>query len=183
MKTLIIVLLFFGFSTLCYSQEKTESVVAPESMKLEELPEVVIKSAGKDFSVYMPDKNPDQYVRKLQQKFIAYNIGNEYEGFARYLVVMEGEKGSLSATYNETGKLIGVVENYKNVKLPSDVIYSIYKKFPGWEFVNDKFLYTQQDGDVIKKQYHIKIKKDNEERKLIVSPDGEILTGSKVANR
>ena len=45
---------------------------------------------------------------------------------------MEGEKGSLSATYNETGKLIGVVENYKNVKLPSDVFYSIYKKFPGW---------------------------------------------------
>ena len=78
MKNLIIVLLFFGFSTLCYSQEKTERVAAPESMKLEELPEVVIKSGGKDFSVYMPDKNPDQYVRKLQQKFITYNIGNEY---------------------------------------------------------------------------------------------------------
>lgn len=181
MKAFIIVLLFFGLTA--YSQEQITEETTPVSVKMEELPEVVIKSAGKDFSIYLPDKNPDLYVKALQGKFVAYELGKDYEGFQKYLVIMEGDKGSLTATYNATGKLISVVENYKNVKLPNAVIYSVYKEFPGWEFVNDKFLYTQEDGDVIKKQYHIKIRKDNEVRKLVVKPSGEILEGAKLATR
>lgn len=85
------------------------------------------------------------------------------------------KNGSLAATYNDKGKLFRVVENYKNVKLPSAVIYSVYKKYPGWSIVNDKFLYTQEDGDIIKKQYHIQIKKDSETSKLVVHPNGDII--------
>jgi hypothetical protein len=88
---------------------------------------------------------------------------------------MEVKNGSLSATYNESGKLIRVVEEFKNVRLPSDVIYSIYRTYPGWTIVNDKFLYTQEEGDIIKKQYNIKIKKDKEIIKLVVRPNGEII--------
>lgn len=83
----------------------------------------------------------------------------------------------MAATYNEKGKLIRVVENYKNVILPSQVIYSIYKNFPEWTIVNDKFLYTQTDGDIVKKQYNVKIKKNDDIRKLVVRPDGEIVKG------
>ena len=86
-------------------------------------------------------------------------------------------KGILAATYNEKGKLIRVVENYKNVILPSKVIYSIYKKFPQWTIVNDKFLYTQTEGDIVKKQYNVKIKKGKDIRKLVVRPDGTIVKG------
>lgn len=183
MKALILVLLFFGVTTFSTAQEQTIDETAPANVKIEELPEVVIKSAGKDFSIYLPDKNPDLYVKALQGKFVAYELGRDFEGFQKYLVVMEGEKGSLTATYNAKGKLTSVVENYKNVKLPSAVIYAVYKEFPGWEFVNDKFLYTQEDGDIIKKQYHIKIKKDKEVRKLVVKPTGEIVEGSALATR
>ena len=77
----------------------------------------------------------------------------------------------------EKGKLIRVVENYNTVKLPSEVIYSIYKNFPDWIIVNDKFLYTQTAGDILKKQYNIKIKKNEDVRKLVVHPDGEIVKG------
>ena len=85
-----------------------------------------------------------------------------HEGYEEYLVVMEVKNGSLTATYNENGKLIRVVENFKNVRLPSEVIYSIYRTYPGWSIVNDSFLYTQEEGDIIKKQYNVKIKKDKE---------------------
>jgi hypothetical protein len=177
MKSFMIVLFFLGLTAFSYSQEKKEGGSGEGGLKMEELPEVVIKSAGKDFSIYLPDKNPDKSVRSLQDKFIAYDLGKDYEGYETYLVTMEIDKGSLAATYNENGKLISVVENYKNVKLPSAVIYSVYKAFPGWQIVNDKFLYTQEDGDIIKKQYNLKIKKDNETRKLVVHPNGEILEG------
>lgn len=172
MKSFVIVLIFLGMTSLSYSQDKKGG---DGLMKAEELPEVVIKTAGKDFSVYLPDKNPDENVRRLQEQFVAYDLGKNYEGFEEYLVTMETSKGFLSATYNENGKLISVVENYKNVKLPTAVIYSVYKAYPGWSIVNDKFLYTQEDGDIIKKQYNLKIKKNKETRKLIVRPNGEIV--------
>lgn len=177
MKALIIGLLFFGITICSYSQSKESSTTHEGKVDIEELPAVVIKSAGKDFSVYLPDRNPDKSVRNIQDKFIAYDLGKDYEGYERYLVTMQVDKGTLAATYNENGKLIRVVENYKNVKLPNAVIYSVYKAFPGWRFVNDKFLYTQADGDIIKKEYNIKIKRDNETRKLVVNPNGEILAG------
>jgi len=170
MKSFIIILFFLGFINPSYSQD--ESDLEEESLKSEQLPEVVIRSAGKDFSVYLTDKNPDASVRGLQEQFISYNLGKDYEGFDSYLVTMETKNGSLAATYNENGKLTRVVENYKNVRLPSKVIYSIYKEFPGWQIINDKFLYTQEDGDIIKKQYQLKIKKNNEVRKLVVHPNG-----------
>jgi hypothetical protein len=141
------------------------------------LPEIVIKKAGADFSVYIPDKNPDSNIKRIEEKFIAYDLGKDNEGYDEYLLVMQIKKGTLAATYDEKGKLIRVVENYKNVILPSQVIYSVYKKFPGWKIVNDKFLYTQEEGDIIKKQYNLKIKKNKEVRKITVRPNGEIVKG------
>lgn len=167
----------FGVTSLSYSQDIMNDDTEDVSYKIENLPAVVIKSAGKDFSVYLPDRNSDKSIRKLENKFIAYNLGKDYEGFDTYLVVMEIENGSLSATYNQNGKLTSVVENYKNIQLPSKVIFSIYKSFPGWEIVNDKYLYSQKEGDIQKKQYHLKIKKGNDTRKLTVHPDGKIVAG------
>jgi len=175
MKTFIVILLFLGFAVSSYSQKKTEKQEG--KMDVINLPEIVIKKAGADFSVYIPDDNPDQNVRRLEEKFVAYDLGKDYEGAENYLLTMDTKNGSLAATYDENGKLIRVVENYKNVILPSAVIYSIYKNFPDWTIVNDKFLYTQTEGDIIKKQYNVKIKKNKDVRKLVVRPDGEIVKG------
>ncbi|WP_369752430.1 hypothetical protein AB3G34_10655 [Flavobacterium sp. WC2409] len=177
MKAYIIAILVLGITSLSYSQDNINDDSDVINYTVENLPAVVIKNAGKDFSVYLPDRNPDSNIRKLENEFIAYNLGKDYEGFNTYLVVMEIENGSLSATYNENGKLTHVVENYKNIQLPGKVIFSVYKSFPGWEIVNDKYLYSQKEGDIQKKQYHLKIKKGNETRKLTVHPNGEIIAG------
>jgi hypothetical protein len=56
--------------------------------------------------------NADPKVRTLEDSFIAYDLGKNYEGYETYLVY--GNKGgSLSATYNENGKLIRVIENIR----------------------------------------------------------------------
>ena len=169
MKSLIIIFLL-SFTIATNAQEKDKGKI-----KIEELPGVVIKRVGTDFSIYLPDNNPDQRVKIVEEKFIAYDLGKDAEGAEEYLVVMEVKNGSLTATYNENGKLVRVVEQFKNVKLPSEVIYSIYRTYPTYSIVNDKFLYTQEDGDVIKKQYTVKIKKDKEIIKLTVRPNGEII--------
>ena len=175
MKTFIITLLFLSLTFSSYSQDKVQTVTKEGVMKVEDLPAVVIKSAGDDFSIYLPDRNADPKVRALEDNFIAYDLGKNFEGYETYLVFMEIKDGSLSATYDENGKLIRVVEEYKNVKLPSTVIYSVYKKYPGWEIINDKYLYSQKEGDILKKQYNLKIKNGKESRKLTVHADGQIL--------
>jgi hypothetical protein len=88
---------------------------------------------------------------------------------------METKNGSLSATYNDKGKLIRVVERYQNVRLPNEVIYSVYKTYPDWTIVNDKYLYTQEEGDILKKQYNLKIKKGKQILKLTVHSNGHIV--------
>jgi hypothetical protein len=175
MKTIVSFLLLLGVLSTSFAQDENKGVKGKGNVKVEELPEVVIKRAGTDFSVYLPDKNSDPTVRRLQEEFIAYDLGPDYEGYENYLVVMELDKGVLSATYNEKGKLISVVENYKNVKLPSAVIYKVYIAFPGWRIVNDKFLYSQREGDIIKKQYNLKIRKGKDTKKIIVNSKGDIL--------
>ena len=172
MKTSIIILVFLMATISSYSQETGK-------IKIEELPEVIIKRAGKDFSVYLPSSNADQKVKAVEQKFIAYDLGKDAEGAEEYLVIMKAKNGSLAATYDDKGKLLRVVEEYKNVRLPNQVIYSVYRTYPGWTIVNDKFLYTQEKGDVTKKQYNIKIKKDKDVIKLVVKPNGEIIKTSK----
>ncbi|PRZ28107.1 hypothetical protein [Flavobacterium granuli] len=177
MKAYIIVFLFLGLTNLSYSQNKTELDPSDGNISIENLPAVVIKSVGDDFSVYITDRNSDPKVRKLQDRFIAYDLGKNLEGYETYLVYMEIKGGALTATYDEKGKLIRVVENYVNVKLPAKVFYSVYKNFPGWEIINDKYLYSQENGDILKKEYNLKIKKGNETKRLTVRPNGEIISG------
>lgn len=173
MKSLITILLFFGLVYTSYSQDKPSE--EDENVKMNELPELVISKAEKDFSVYIHDNNPDESVRKIQDKFVAYKIGKDYEGFEEYLLVMRLKKGSLTATYNEKGKLTHVVESYRDVVPPRTVMLSVHKAFPDWRIISDKLVYMQSNGNITENQYHLKIKKDNETKKLIVRPNGEII--------
>ena len=175
MKSIITLLLVISFSIPVFSQNEVKTNTKEGIIDFEELPAVVIKRVGKDFSLYIPDRHPDQRVRDLQKSFVAYDVGKDFEGYDSYLVVMETKTGTLSATYNDNGKLIRVVENYKDVKVPSEVLYSIYKTYPGWAIVNDKYVYSQADGDIIKKQYNCKIKNGNQTRNLVVQANGDIL--------
>lgn len=174
MKT-IAVIFIFSLMQLAYSQSKNSNSSTNEDIDLKELPEIVITKIGDDFSVYLPDKNPDVSVQNLQKYFVAYDLGKDFEGYDNYLVLMKNEKGTLTATYNQQGKLVRVVEKYENVKLPDKVIYAVYKAFPDWGIVDDKFLYTQADGDILKKHYDLKIRNGKQTKKITVSPSGEIL--------
>lgn len=178
MKPFIITLLLLGLSLSGYSQDKMKQEAEKGKVNVEELPAVVIKRIGSDFSIYIPDNHPDQDVRNMEEKFIAYDIGKDYEGFENYLVLMQTKNGSLSATYDEKGKLVRVVEKYENIRLPNEVLFSVYKSYPGWNIINDKYLYSQEEGDVIKKQYNLKIEKGNKKMKLLVRSNGEILKAS-----
>ena len=141
-----------------------------------ELPAVVLKKAGEEFSVYYPDnKNPDSRVLALENSFITYNIDKEFDGTESYYILFEVEDGVLAATFDEKGKLLSVVERFKNVRIPENVRLNLAKKFPEWSLKSDKFVYIQKSGEVKRKRYKIIMKKNKKLRRIVVNEHGEIL--------
>ncbi len=170
MKTIITFILCLSLFSVSYSQEKKT-----EALKIEKLPEVVIAPNKKDFSKYVPDNNPDAFVRNIQNEFLSYKLDDECTKFDEYLVTIVNEKGSLVATYNEKGLLMYVSEKYVNVELPREIINSVYLSYPEWTITKSKFEYSQEKGKILKKTYLLKLKKDNKTQNILVSSTGEII--------
>lgn len=174
MKTVCMYLLVLGFVFPSMAQER----LYEELYESGELPAVVLKKAGEEFSVYYPDtNNPDSRVLELEKTFISYKLEAKNGKLKSYLLLFELEDGFLSASFNERGKLMSVVEKFKNVKLPELVRKSLADKFPQWSLVKDKFLYVQKNGSVKIKEYKIIMKKGNKIRRIVVNEDGVIIRG------
>jgi hypothetical protein len=167
-------LLILGLVFPLFAQEKISNVFYESG----ELPAVVLKKAGEEFSIYYPDNtNPDSRVVELENSFVSYNLGKDFEGHDSYLLVLEVEGGILSATFNDIGKLLSVVERYDNAKLPETVRKSLAEKFPEWTLVRDKFVYIQKRGEVKRKEYKIIMKKDNKIKRVVLNEEGVVIRG------
>ncbi len=174
MKKLCVYLFVLGMVFPVYTQEEG----VEEYIESSDLPAIVLKKAGNEFSVYYPDNlNPDSRVLELENKFISYKIGNDFQGKESYLLLLEIENGFLSATFNGKGKLISVVEKFENVKLSEKIRSSLAEKFPEWKMMKDRFLYVQRHGEVKRKEYRIIMKKGKKVRRVTVNEDGEIIRG------
>lgn len=98
MKKLCMYLLIIGLGFPVFAQEKQSD----DFYESYDLPAVVLKKAGDEFSVYYPDNsNPDSRVLKLENKFIGYKIENDFHGVVDYLLLLEVEGGALAATFNK----------------------------------------------------------------------------------
>lgn len=174
MRTFCMYLLILGLISPLFAQEKKFD----ELYESGELPAVVLKKAGEEFSVYYPDnKNPDSRVLALESSFISYNIDKEFDGTESYYILFEVEDGVLAATFDERGKLLSVVERFKNVRIPEKVRLSLAKKFPEWSLKSDKFVYVQKSGEVKRKRYKIIMRKNKILRRVVVDENGEIIRG------
>jgi hypothetical protein len=83
MKSFIITLLFW-LAISSYSQDKQTKQDEEGLMKVEDLPAVVIKRIGADFSVYIPDNHPDKDVRRVRKICLRYWY---YKGAESYLLM------------------------------------------------------------------------------------------------
>jgi len=174
MKKLCMYLLIIGLGIPVFAQEKQSD----DFYESNELPAVVLKKAGDEFSVYYPDNtNPDSRVLKLENKFISYKIENDFQGKTEYLLLLEIEGGALAATFNKKGKLISVVEKFENTKLPEKIRKKLAVEYPEWNLVKDKFLYVQKIGKIKRKEYKIIMKKGNKIKRIVVDEDGMIIRG------
>lgn len=176
MKSIVKILLLVCITTISYAQNKTKN---KEKTKRVNLPEVVINSERENNSVYIRDFNVDPKVTNLENSLLKYVLdknldGNETDTYRVNFNLKNGD-GKLCAIYTKKGNLISVIENYKNLVLPNSVSNAVYKEYPGWQIDTDKYNYSQENGEITKKEYKLTLTKDNKRLKIVVNPVGEIL--------
>ena len=175
MRTIIAFTLCLSFFSAAYSQDQKTADTKEETMKMKVLPEVLV-SHTKNVSKYVPDNNPDAVIRNTQNQFISYKVdNNECQNFDENLVTLENEKGFLAATYNQNGVLVKVNEKYANAELPREIMRFVCMWYPEWTVTKSKFEYSQQKGAILKKTYHLKLKKDNQTKNIQITSTGKII--------
>ena len=74
---------------------------------------------------------------------------------------------------------MNISERYVNVALPREVINSVYLSYPDWIITKSKFEYSQENKQILKKTYSLKLKKDNKTQNILVSSTGVIIKTTK----
>ncbi len=118
-------------------------------------------------------------VEMLEEEVAFYNIkesavyNDEYDTFQVSFVIPEGK---IVAAYDKDGEITRTIERFKNIELPRSVIESVASRYPNWRIVEDTYKvdYYGKSG-IAKKQYKIKLKKENKTRTVKVNENGEFL--------
>ena len=166
MKKLWIGLLVFGFATqLMFSQ-------------IEKLPEINITVNYKYLnSIDAENQDVDLRVKSLEEDVAFYNLKESdfyKDEYTTYYVSFYIPQGKIVAAYDKDGKIIRTIERFKNIKLPKAVVASIIEEYPKWSIMGDAYKVEYHDGmGVAKKQYKVKLEKNNKKMTVKVNEKGE----------
>lgn len=82
--------------------------------------------------------------------------------------------GSIVASYDSDGKIVTATERFKNVSLPKQLQIAIVKQYPHWSIVKIRYTLRYTEGKEPKKQFKVKIKKENQKKWVKVDSVGRI---------
>lgn len=170
--TLVIGLIFLGFTNLMYSQNDLAFVKVNTDAPSKAVSNSMINSNYYNSS---DSKISSVRIRKFQKVVALYNVkdsdvysSNEK---SRYSVVFEEGDNQIKAEYDQDGKIIHCTELFKNIKLPYTISSDIAKNHAGWEF---KEVVCNITYDIDKNQeviYKVEIQKGNEKKTLKINAE------------
>ena len=164
MKKLLIGLFVLGLITQGFAQ----------ITKVEKLSEIVIVATNYKYLNQVDYKEAAVPVELLQRKVATFDLKNSdfyQDDYDSYLVSFYIPEGKILAAYDKDGKIIRTVERYKDIALPTNVIKSVTKRFPGWKISKDVYLINYHHKKDVKKKYKLKL--ENGDKVLRVKIDAE----------
>ncbi|WP_434036865.1 hypothetical protein [Formosa sp. 4Alg 33] len=119
------------------------------------------------------------YVKILQQQAALYDVkkAKNYKPKTKssYDVLFNTTRGTMTVTYDDSGKIISSKEQYTNVALPKAVIVNIMKAYPEWRFNTNicSIDYKQDTGHV--STYRVKISNGNQSKTIKADGKGNLI--------
>ena len=174
MKTLLVGLLFVGFTSLAFAQSNGE-------VQEVKLAAVVISPLNVSYLNNVQDKSTPEVVRQLENKAARFDITESPvfdKNFEAYEVIFKEsstKEGLIVATYDNEGKILKSYEKFNNVTLPPTVRNAVYKQYPGWSIQSDTYLVSYYSNKNVKKEYKLKIRKDIKKKTLKIDTDGNMI--------
>jgi len=164
MKKLLISLFVLGLFTQAYAQ----------ITKAEKLSEIVIVATNYKYLNQVDYKEAAVPIELLQRKVATFDLKNSnfyQDDYDSYFVSFYIPEGKILASYDKDGKIIRTVERYKGIALPTSVVKSVTKRFPGWIISKDVYLINYHHEKGVKKKYKLKL--ENIDKVLRVKIDAE----------
>ena len=167
MKTIVLGLIFIGFTTLMQSQNEIASVNVNLNENVKPIKNVAINS---DYYNAFDKKISSQHVRKFQNLVANYDIKQTKiyspSQITNYTVVFKEGKNQINAEYNHQGNIVQCNEIFRDIKLPYAISSDVAKNYPGWKFctITCEVLYDlESDQQVI---YTVAIQNGNKKKSL-----------------
>ena len=163
MKKLFINLIALGLTGLCYAQASIADA------KEVTLTGVTVTPLNLSYLNSVEEETMPEFVKNLENKAARYDITDSPlygQNFEAYEVIFSHTNGSIVATYDQYGKIIESMEQFKNITLPYDVRNKIYKENPGWSIHTDAYLVTYFHDKGVKKICKVQLRKDGKRKNL-----------------
>lgn len=172
MKKLLIGLLFMGFTSLNFGQAPSEDMAELA------LDGITLVPANLSYLSIVSSGTKALKVLNLQRAAAAFDITKaaEYNRNARlHHFSFDQKEGHIFATYDGSGRIVRSDESYKDVILLPPTRNRLYKTFPDWEIVGNKYSVLYKLGKETEKVYKIKLKNGNQIKRIKCDPQGKIL--------
>lgn len=102
-------------------------------------------------------RDPVSFMKKnLEMKNLIPMFNESDQSFT---VNFNSNKGRLIASFNEKGELLSTSQNFENVALPLNLHRELYRNYPGWKMISNKYVAIGNSTSVEKQEFHIKLKK------------------------
>lgn len=172
MKTILLGLIFLGFTNLMHSQNELAYVKVNIEAPVKIFDNAMINS---NYFNSFDKKISSKRVRKFQKVVAKYDIKSsdvytsdeEYS----YTVVFEEGENQIEAEYNQAGEIVKCSEFFKNIRLPYQISADIAKQYPGYEFkeVMCKIAYDNEKNQQV--LYTVEIQNDTNRRTIKINAD------------
>ncbi len=174
MKNLLIGLCFLGFTSSMFAQKE---LLFKGTLKKEQVPTVVLEAIDVDFPGFVMNEIvavPIEYV----ENDVYINNDVDFDDIETYQMSLEGKGKVITATYNNSGKLLSTIENLKNVKPPLEVTKSLIQAYPGWAISSDSYHMSHYANGKEKERYRFVMSKDGKKEHVYTDAHGKILSGA-----
>ncbi len=167
MKTIVLGLIFLGFTSLMHAQNEMAYVNVTIDEPTSPVKNLMINS---NYYKSLDGKITSNKIREFQKVVARYDIKSAdiytpaYQ--SNYTVVFEEGENQIKAEYNKDGKIVNCSEFFKNIRLPYSISSDIAKNYPGWEFTEVLCNITYDSENNLEVIYKVEIKNGDTRKSL-----------------